>query len=214
MRSRGNTRHCLKLWKRKRGREDCPAKGVCDMDIADWVIVAILVFSAWDGYRTGLVAQLVRFLGTVLAYVSAWQFHGLLTPTLDHWLRATVLKHMHSSSLMPALSLFNTGNTVGTLAQAIASALSFGIVFYVSLIIIRYAGHLLGAVFSLPVLSFVNRVAGLATGVVIAFLLIAVLLSVASYLPMSPVKTQISHSALAPMFRQPIRALIKIEGGL
>ncbi len=184
------------------------------MDIADWVIVAVLLFSAWDGYRTGFVAQLVRLFGTVIAYVSAWQFHGLLTPTLDHWLRATVLKHIHSPSVVPALGLFNTGNTVGTLAQAIASALSFGIVFYISLIVIRYAGHLLGTVFSLPVLSFVNRVTGLAAGVVVAFLLIAVLISVASYLPMSPVKTQIRHSALAPMFRQPVRELVKIEGGL
>lgn len=184
------------------------------MDIADWVIVAILLFSAWDGYRTGLVSQLVRFLGTVIAYVSAWQFHGLLTPTLERWLRATVLKHMHTPSAAPALNLFNTGNTMGTLAFAIASALSFGIVFYISLVIIRFAGHLLGALFSLPVLSFVNRLAGLAVGVVIAFLLIAVLISVASYLPMSQVKTQIHHSALAPLFRQPVKEFVKIAGGL
>ncbi len=187
------------------------------MDIADYVILVVLLFSAWDGYRTGLVKQLVRLTGTILAYVVAWQFHGILTPIVDHWLLGTVFKHVHSlsSASIPIVGLLGSGTTiptVATIAKAVANALSFGVVFYVALIVIRYLGHLLNTLFSLPVLSFVNRVAGLVAGAVVAFMLIAVLINVASYLPASPIKAQIKQSSLAPMFQEPVKELAHIEG--
>ena len=98
------------------------------------------------------------------------------------------------------------------IALAIANALSFGITFYVSLLLIRYLGHMLNALFSLPVLSFVNRIAGLLAGAVVAFLLIAVLINFGSFLPASPIKTQIQHSSLAPVFKQPVQELAHLEG--
>lgn len=194
------------------------------MDIADYVILAILLFSLWDGYRTGFVRQLVRLLGTVIAYVVAWQFHGMMTPWLDHVLSTTLFRHVHSptvASLAPGLPapLFGLlGAKPGAflpipiLVKTIASGLSFGIFFYLTLIVIRYLGHFLNTLFSLPVLSFFNRIAGLVAGGVVAYLLIAVCLNVASFLPASPVRSQIVDSALAPMFRQPVSQLEKWEG--
>lgn len=194
------------------------------MDLADYVILAILVFSLWDGYRTGFVKQLVRLFGTVIAYIAAWQFHGLLTPWLHHLLATTLFKHAVgttgtvSHARVPAPLFGLLGTTPGTLLpipmliETIANALSFGIVFYVSLLLIRYVGHLLNSVFSLPVLSFVNRVMGLVAGGIVAYLLVAVVLNVASFLPTSPVRAQIIHSSLAPMFRGPVQQLEKWEG--
>jgi len=196
------------------------------MDIVDYVMLAILLFSLWDGYRTGLIKQLVRLFGTVVAYFAAWQWHGLLTPWLDHLLLTTLFKHanqnittaVQSSIPAPLFGLLGTHHgsllPISMLVQTIASALSFGIVFYISLIIIRYLGHLLNSVFSLPVLSFVNRVTGLFAGGVVAYLLIAVCLNVASYLPTSPIRSQILSSSLAPLFRQPVHQLEQWEGAL
>lgn len=194
------------------------------MDVVDYVILIILLFSLWDGYRTGFVKQLVRLFGTVVAYVAAWQFHGLLTPWLDHVLLTTLFKHAGASVSKtvqaipaPLFGLLGTSSSssllpIPLLVKTIASALSFGIVFYVSLIVIRFLGHLLNSVFSLPILSFVNRVAGLAAGGVVGYLLIAVALSVVSFLPASPVRAQVTHSALAPMFRQSVTQIEKWEG--
>lgn len=182
------------------------------MDIADYIIVVLLFFSAWDGYRTGFVAQLVRIFGTVLAYVAAWQLHALLTPTIDQWLAHTVLKGVRSPQSIPVVNLFGAGPTVPSLTAAIAGVLSFGVVFFAALLVIRYLGAVLNRIVKLPVLSFLNRTLGLASGVIVAFLIIAVLLDVAAYLPASSVKSQIVHSALAPLFRAPLDQLARMEG--
>lgn len=182
------------------------------MDIADYAILAILVFSVWDGYRTGFVAQLVRLFGTVLAYLAAWQFHSFLTPPIDHWLVSTVFRNVRSAQTIPVANLFESGSTVPALAKAVAGVLSFGAVFFLALILIRYLGWLLNAIVRLPGLSFVNRVLGAAAGLLVAFLIVAVLIDVAAYLPQSTVRTQIENSALAPMFRQPLQELARMEG--
>ena len=182
------------------------------MDIADWVILAVLLFSAWDGYRTGLITQLVRLLGTVLAYIAAWQFHGVLVPPLKKWLLENVLKNVHSLKDVPIVNLLSSGGTVNQLGATIANVLAFSVVFYISLLLIRYLGHLLNSVFHLPGLSFFNRMAGLTAGVVVAVLLIAVLIDFAAYIPVPQLKAQINHSTLSPMFKQPIVELAKLTG--
>lgn len=180
------------------------------MDIADWIILAVLLFSAWDGYRTGLISQLVRLLGTVLAYVSAWQFHAALVPPIKRWILDNALKNAHTLQTVPIVNLLSSGGNMNQLGATIANVIAFGIVFYVSLLVIRYLGHLLNSVFHLPGLSFINRMAGLAAGIVVAVLLIAVLINFAAYIPVPALKAQISHSALSPMFKQPIVELAKV----
>ena len=184
------------------------------MDIADYIILAILVFSAFDGYRTGFVTQLVRLFGTMLAFVAAWQFHGLLTPAIAGFVRRALTTGVHKAQNAPLLGLFGGTSTVAGAASAIAGVVAFAIVFYVSLILIRYAGHLLNAVMSLPVLSLVNRLAGLVAGVGVAFLLIAVLINVSLFLPYPSVRQQVHQSSLAPIFQIPVRQLQKLEGNL
>ncbi len=182
------------------------------MDIADWIILAILLFSAWEGYRTGFVRQLVRLSGTLVAYVAAWQLSPFVSPYLDTWVTQVLLKNIHSASAIPIVGMLSTGSNVAAVAKAIAGALAFGLVFFVALLLVRYLGHLLNAVFSLPLLSWINRLLGLAAGVVVAFLILAVLIDVGTYLPASAVKTQIRQSALAPMFTQPVQELARMEG--
>lgn len=182
------------------------------MDIADYVILLVLLFSAWDGYRTGIIAQMVRLLGTVIAYVAAWQFHAWLVPIVTPWIKGYVIHGAVSLRNIPLVGTLTGTNNVQSAVTAIAGAISFGIVFYVSLLLIRYLGHLLNALFSLPVLSLVNRMVGLIAGASVAFVLIAVLLSVATYIPSVPVKQEIRHSALAPMFEGPVMTLEHLEG--
>ena len=182
------------------------------MDIADWIILAVLLFSAWEGYRTGFVRQLVRLSGTLLAYVAAWQLSPYVLPYLNPWVLHTLLKNVHSASSIPIVGMLGTGSNIAAVAKAIAGAMAFGVVFFVALLLVRYLGHLLNAVFSLPLLNWVNRLLGLGAGLVVAFLIVAVLLDVGTYLPASAVKTQIRESALAPMFSQPVLALERMEG--
>lgn len=184
------------------------------MDIADYIILGVLVFSAFDGYRTGFVAQLVRLFGTIVAYIAAWQFHGVLTPVIEGFVRHTLLNGHHAVQNAPLLRLFGGAAAISRASTAISGVIAFAIVFYLALIVIRYAGHLLGAVMSLPVLSLVNRVAGMAAGVVVAFLLIAVLINVSMFLPYTPVRQQVHRSVLAPLFQAPVHELQKLEGNL
>nr|NNM89861.1 CvpA family protein [Bacilli bacterium] len=182
------------------------------MDVVDWIIVAILLFGAWEGYRTGFIRQIVRLFGTLIAYVAAWQLGSFVSPYLYPFVHGTLLKNVKQTTNIPIVGMLATGSTVTSVAHAISGALAFGITFFIVLILVRYLGRLLSAVFSLPVLNFANRVIGLLVGGVVAALLIAVLINVGSYLPASSLKTQLSHSLLAPLFAQPVATLAKMEG--
>jgi uncharacterized membrane protein required for colicin V production len=181
------------------------------VDAADYVILAVLAFGAFDGYRSGFVRQLVRLFGTVVAYVAAWKFSFVLMPFATHFVSTTLLRNANAKSIEPVLGLFG-GDTTANVSHAIAQALAFGAVFVIALILVRYLGHLLNALMHLPLLSQLNRMLGLVAGLVVAFVVLAIAINVVAYIPSPLLKSQIRHSSLAPVFSAPVAQLTRIEG--
>jgi uncharacterized membrane protein required for colicin V production len=85
-------------------------------------------------------------------------------------------------------------------------------VFVIALIVVRYLGHLLNALMHLPLLSQLNRMLGLVAGLIVAFVVLAIAINVVAYIPSPLLKSQIRHSALAPVFSAPVAQLTRIEG--
>ncbi|MCL6548616.1 MAG: CvpA family protein [Alicyclobacillus sp.] len=150
------------------------------MDLLDLIIVAVVALGGWNGYRTGLLRQVTRLFGTVIAYL------------LSMWLRPYVAPVVRSLHLFPAPQAGAFGSVLGDLSDAIA----FAGVFAVTFVLLRYAAGLVDALFSLPVLSAVNRLAGLVVGLALTVVFVFVVTLVLHYVDNPRLQDALDNSAI------------------
>lgn len=135
----------------------------------DWVIVAILFFTALHGLRRGVVVALIGAIGVVAAYLLASFWYGSLAMVLSDGV------HLPKP-------------WAGTLAY---SALFLGVYVFI--------GTLAAVLLNSASLSVPSRLLGLMTGIVKGGLLAAVLLGLTLASPFGDQATQdAGRSALAP----------------
>ncbi|KPV42257.1 CvpA family protein [Alicyclobacillus ferrooxydans] len=153
------------------------------MNIVDLVIVVIVVLGGWNGYRLGLVRQVTRLFGTVIAYFVALWLRPVLTPAVDQMLQGT-------KWIPPSNGVFQL--VLGNFSGAVA----FTILFIISFLILRYAAGLIDALFSLPLLSTVNRLAGMVAGLVLAIVFVYVASLVSHYINNQKLQADLSNSVI------------------
>lgn len=149
------------------------------MDLLDVVIILLVILGGWNGYRAGVFKQLTRLFGVVIAYALARFLRPYLAPAFA---RMHLFPTPHG-----ALSLL-LGN--------VDSAISFGLVFLVAFIVLRYGAGLLDTLFRLPGLSILNRLAGFIVGIIIMVVFIYVGSLLAHYIPNTAVQHQLKHSVM------------------
>ncbi|MGZ4032690.1 MAG: CvpA family protein [Tumebacillaceae bacterium] len=133
------------------------------MTVLDIVILVFVLLAALNGWRTGLVRQVVSLVGVVLGYVISRSAYGVLVPVVTKFIKLPVDTHNPLKSFMQ-----------GQLQACIAFVLLFLVTFWA----VKIVGHLLDSVAKLPGLSLVNRVAGLALGGILAIFIVALLMNV------------------------------------
>ncbi|QSO52466.1 CvpA family protein [Alicyclobacillus curvatus] len=153
------------------------------MNIVDLIIVAIVALGGWNGYRLGIFRQITRLFGAVIAYFVALWLRPYLTPVVDNMLHGV-------SWMPPSTGVFSL--VLGNLSGAV----SFTVLFLVAFLLLRYAAGLIDALFSLPVLSTVNRLAGLIAGLVISIVFVYVATLVAHYINNDRLQSELSGSAI------------------
>lgn len=135
------------------------------MNTLDFILVGIVVLGGWNGYRTGLFRQITRLFGAVIAYF------------LSMWLKPYVAPAIRGLHIIPKQQSGLFGVVLGDFSDAAA----FAVVFAVTFVLLRYTAGLVDALFSLPVLSTVNRLAGLAVGLILAVVFVYVATLIAQY---------------------------------
>ncbi|MCL6517805.1 CvpA family protein [Alicyclobacillus sp.] len=153
------------------------------MNVLDLVIVAVVALGGWNGYRIGLIRQVTRLCGGIAAYLLAWWMRPWLQPAVASW-----IGHAQAPMVRPGVATWLMGDLSG--------ALSFAAVFLLSWVILRYAAGLVDAIFHLPVLSLVNRLAGLAAGIVLAMLFVYVGVLVLEHVHNDRLQAQLADSTL------------------
>lgn len=151
-------------------------------DALDIIFVIIIALGGINGYRLGLVRQVTRLFGAVIAYF------------VSYWLRpyvAPVIRNMH------LFSHARQGTIANALFGDLSGAIAFGLIFLVTFLLLRYAAGLIDALFSLPVLSFINRFLGLVAGVALAVIFVYILSLILHYVHTPSITHQMSHSAIA-----------------
>lgn len=152
------------------------------IDTLDLIFAAIVLLGAINGYRIGFVRQVTRLFGAVIAYF------------VSYWLRpyiAPVIRNLHIENHVKSSGVASL--VLGDLSGAIA----FGLVFLVTFLLLRYAAGLLDALFSLPVLSLVNRLVGLVAGVLLSAIFVYVVALILHYVNTPVIQHQVAHSALS-----------------
>lgn len=148
----------------------------------DFIFLGIVLLGAINGYRLGFVRQVTRLFGAVIAYF------------VSYWLRpyvAPVIRSVHPFSQQSA-----PGTMATVLFGDLSGAIAFGLVFLVTFLLLRYAAGLIDALFSLPVLSFVNRFVGLMTGVALSMIFVYIVILILHYVHQPWVQHEMSHSTL------------------
>ncbi len=153
------------------------------MDLLDLIIVGIIALGGLNGYRTGLFRQITRLFGAVIAYFLSLWLKPFVAPVVASFLSG------HSWKAKPP-------GVIGLFLGDLSGAIAFGLVFVVSFLLIRYGLVLIDALFQLPVLSLVNRLAGLVVGLVLATLFVYVGSLVLSYVNNDRVQSELADSAI------------------
>ncbi len=141
--------------------------------------MAVVALGGWNGYRQGLFKQITRLFGVVISYA------------ISMWLRPYVSPVIANLHILPK----QTG-LLGSILGNLTDAVSFALVFVVTLVLLRYVVSLVDTLFSLPLLSTVNRLAGLIVGLVLAVVFVYVATLILHYIQDPPLQKQLKHSEI------------------
>jgi membrane protein required for colicin V production len=140
------------------------------MSVADWIILAFLVFSVVGAAMGGFFHEAFKLAGLVMGYLlAAWQYHRLA-----NW-------------FAPYLKSPWFGEIAG-----------FLIIFFAVLILAGFAGRIARWVMKKAGLSTIDRVLGAVLGMLRGVLVVAVVLTVMA--AFAPAQKWLAESQLAPYF--------------
>lgn len=153
----------------------------------DIVILVMLVLGFLVGIKRGFVMQIMRLVGTVAAYIVAFVYAKHLGPHLELWIP---FPQMGSDTFL------DTYIQDSTLEQSFYYVVAFIILFVVTKIVLFYVGSLLDFLARIPVLKQINSLIGGAFGIVEIYLVLFVVLIIATKLPVEVVQEHLDNSVL------------------
>jgi uncharacterized membrane protein required for colicin V production len=147
----------------------------------DWILLLIIGLGAWNGYRTGAVAQILRFCGILVSYWLALHEHTLLVPLIEQFLQGTTF-----AKSQPPIMVSIASQGISLMVTFLLASFLFGVL-----------SSILQGIFMLPVLSWINRSLGLVVGAGMTILLITVLIQVSTFVRIPFVQHVVANSVIA-----------------
>lgn len=154
----------------------------------DIVIIVMLVLGFLVGIKRGFVMQIMRLVGTVASYVFAFVYAKQLGPHLELWVP---FPQIGSDTFLEEYIQDST------LEQSFYYVIAFIILFVISKIVLFYIGSLLDFIARIPILKQINSLFGGAFGTIEIYLVIFVVLLIATKLPVETVQTHLDNSVLS-----------------
>ena len=144
------------------------------MIILDYIILAIVAFFIWQGYRSGFVGALGWLAGVFVGIWAANRYHPLVAQWLEPFIDNPFFR----------------------------TIVSFVAVYVIVNIVIGLLVRFLNKIFNfIPLANFTNRVLGMVIGLIEAFIVVSLLLWVLALYPFSSgPREQVEKSAWAPYF--------------
>ncbi|GAA6112449.1 MAG: CvpA family protein [Apilactobacillus sp.] len=136
------------------------------------IIILLFVYGIYDGYRRGLVHEILRIVGFMFSLLFSLYYARDL-----------------SQAIFGHSSLIND--------QILSNSISFFILFMLSGIIVRIVISIVDKLTHIPVIHQINSIGGTVVGLVIAYLTILFILNVISVLPDNQITQQYEKSSIA-----------------
>jgi uncharacterized membrane protein required for colicin V production len=160
--------------------------------VMDLIIGAYILLSGVNGWRTGLIRQIVSLIAVIAAWLIAKSFSSLLVPFVEGWFPVPEMAPDNPLRLIPGLDI----------AAGLHGAVAFVLLFVVSFVGIKFLGSLLDWIAKLPGLSILNRLGGVFLGLLLAVLISGILVNVLVLLPYDGLQRALQDSPLAQVLLQ------------
>ncbi|MCU9614148.1 CvpA family protein [Caldibacillus lycopersici] len=169
------------------------------------ILIILLIIGFIVGLRRGFILQLIHLTSYFIAFILAASFYKELALRLTLWIPYPTFGDQDTIQ-----SLLNVVNA----EEAYYNGIAFFVIFFAVKIILQIIGSMLDFVASIPIIKQLNVWAGGILGFLEIYLMIFILLYLASLLPIEQVQTTIDQSALAkgiikntPLFSQQLQEM-------
>lgn len=174
------------------------------MNWLDYVLLFILVLSLYNGFRQGLVKQVVGLASFFIAFYLSLRWHGLLRSYLDRYLK-----------LEEVFAVFGTENPASLwLMDVILNIISFLILILLISLILAVITKRLSILNHIPLIGPLNALSGAATGLIKGLFVVFLAVSLISLLQTEFWQDTIQASAVAALSRHYIGLLFHFVAGL
>ena len=170
----------------------------------DLILFGLLVLGIFRGLKRGLILQLFHFLGFFIAFFVAVYFYDNLATHLEMLIPYPRILSEDWAFFSETLSLEN----------AYYNMIAFAMIFFVTKIIMTIVSSMLDFVAELPVLNIVNGILGAVFGFVEQYLVLFMIVFVASLLPITMIQNLLAGSSIArfmieqtPVFSEQLKTL-------
>nr|WP_236587855.1 CvpA family protein [Tumebacillus amylolyticus] len=153
------------------------------------VIGVFLLLAAFNGWRTGLVRQIISLVGMLAAYFIAKTVYPSFVPVVAKYVSVTAGTNDNPVAVLIEKAVLKN------LHQAIA----FLVLFFLSFFVVKFIGKLLDLLANLPGLSIVNRFSGALIGLTLAVFIAALVVNVMNLMPQESVRSLLHDSKLASL---------------
>lgn len=179
------------------------------MNLVDLLLLIIVAAAAFEGFRRGLLRQVLELGGIVLALFLAYRYGAAAGENIaglfniGQYLEAIEVPFVDMSGMIEsAADLFNR-------------ALGCLLVFLAVVGITRLLAVALGSVAKMPVVGTVNKTGGLILGLVKGLLMCIVLVWVANLMPIAAVEDALGGSGISKLLLNIVEALFpKLQDAL
>lgn len=141
------------------------------MNILDIILLIVIAWTVWNGIRRGFVLQVARFVGLALGLIVAFRFSPDLSLRMKGFFSPG--NGTDSSSWLSFLSL----------DLLFYRVIAFALLFFLTAYLVRFVARLFNRIARLPVLSMLNRVAGLLVSLIQVSVIIMIVVHIMRLLP-------------------------------
>ena len=174
------------------------------MNWLDYVLLFILVFSLYSGFRQGLVKQVVGLASFFIAFYVSLRWHWLLRSYLDRYLK-----------LDEVFAVFGAENPAALwLMDVIINIITFLILMLLISLILAVITKRLSILNRIPIIGPLNALSGAVTGFIKGLLVVFLAVSLISLLRTEFWQDTLQASAVSALSRHYIGLLFNFIAGL
>ncbi|MBG9988463.1 CvpA family protein [Aerococcaceae bacterium DSM 111176] len=154
------------------------------------IIILVLAFGFYTGYRRGLAMQIIRILGMIISFILSSMFYQQLSEILE--------MIVPFPSIQPDSNLAVYSEELSFyISDAFYNVLAFITISVVVLLIVNFLSMLARPVMYYPVLKQFNGVLGGVLNLIATYVIIFVVLFILSLIPIEWIQQQFVNSPLA-----------------